>query len=277
MLLFNIYFLGRAVLTGDFVPIVPIVAGIFTAAGLLVIVYAEQRAQEEDKRDHRRIARVAHQLESPLKNLQSAFQHLLADASNLPAAERLKLKQMETKSKILLDNIRDLFLTLEAGEGSISQDVRVYDLCLLVKEAVQRAAPLASARNVELINSAHCPKALVRADRRLLLIALAHLIENAIFYTLTPGLVQVAVIKGKKQARVVVQDRGLGIRGDDVRLVDKPFARGATAAQYDPDGIGLGVALSRLIVKDIGGSLVWHSKDRGTGSQFEIRLPLIQN
>lgn len=277
MLLFNIYFLGRAVLTGDFVPIVPIVAGIFTAAGLLIIVYAEQRAQEEDKQAHRRITRVAHQLESPLKNLQENFEHLLADAGGLPAAQRLKLKQMETKSKVLLDNIRDLFLTLEAGEGSISQDVRVYDLCLLVKEATQRAAPLASARNVELISSAHCPKALVRADRRLLLIALAHLIENAISYTMTPGRVNVAVIKGKKQARVVVQDRGLGIRGDDILLVDKPFARGAAAAKYDPDGIGLGVALSRLIVKDIGGSLSWHSQDHGTGTEFAIRLPLVQN
>jgi len=275
LLLFNIYFLGRAALTGNYVPIVPVIAGIFTAAGLLVIVYAEQRAQEEDKRDHRRIARVAHQLESPLINLQGAFERLLVDAGSLPAAQRLKLKEMATKSQILLENIRDLFLTLQAGEGSISQDVRVLDLCLLVKEAVQRALPLASAHNVELISSTHCPKALVRADRRLLLIALAHLIENAIFYTMTPGLVNVAVIRGKKRARVVVQDRGIGIRGADVPLVDKPFARGAAAGKYDPNGIGLGVALSRLIVKDIGGSLSWHSKDRGTGTQFEIHLPLI--
>lgn len=277
VLLLDIYFLVRAILTDNFVPIIPILAGIFTAAGLLFIIWAEQCAKEEDKKDHRRISRVAHQLESPLYNLRSDLASLQVDASNLPSQQRLQLKRMETKAEVLLDNIRDLFLTLQAIEGPVSQNIRVYDLCAIVQEAIKRTAPLASAHNIELIYQTHCNKALVRADRRLLLIALIHLIENAIFYTMTPGIANVTVVKGKKRTRVIVQDRGIGIRGNDVSLVDRPFARGSDAEKYDPDGIGLGIALSHLIVREIGGSLSWHSKDRGLGSQFEIHLPLVQN
>ena len=273
LLLLDVFFLLRAALTSNFVPIVPILAGILTAAGLLFVVYAEQRAREEDKRDHTRISRVAHQLANPLNNLQSNLESLLSDADKLPAEQRFKIKRMATKSTVVLENIRDLFLTLQAQEGNIAQEVRVYDVCALVREAHRRAKPLASAHNVELILATHCTKAPVRLDRRLMLIALAHLIENAIIYTQTPGLVNIAVTRGKHRIRIIVQDRGTGISAADALLVERPFARGADAEQYDPDGIGLGVALTRLIVREFGGRLAWHNRAKRAGSQFEIHLP----
>ena len=49
LLLLDLYFLARATLTGNFVPIVPVLAGILTAAGLLFIVYAEQRERAENR------------------------------------------------------------------------------------------------------------------------------------------------------------------------------------------------------------------------------------
>lgn len=274
LLLLNLFFLLRATFSANFVPIVPLIAGIFTAAGLLFIVHAEEQARRMDKQDHRRISRVAHQLTNPLKTLKSDIQKLIDGADKLPAEQRLQLKRMSTKSKVLLDNIRDVFLTLQAGEGAVSQDTRLYDLCALVDEVRQRTAPLASAHNVSVTYKAHCSKALVKVDRRLFFIALTHLIENAILYTRTPGLVNIAVTRDKKRVRVIVQDRGIGITRNDAPLVLHPFARGETASQYDPDGIGVGLALSQLIVKEFGGQLHWSHKAKGAGSQFEIHLPL---
>jgi two-component system sensor histidine kinase SenX3 len=107
-----------------------------------------------------------------------------------------------------------------------------------------------------------------------MLIALAHVLENAIFYTLTPGYVNVTVLRGKKQVRVVVQDRGIGINQADELVVTRPFARGAQAEQYDPDGIGLGLALTQLILREMKGRLVWKSNAAKAGSEFELQLPL---
>jgi len=274
LLAFDLFFLVKALFTGNFVPIVPIVAGVFTAIGLLFVVYAETNARERDKREHRRISRVAHQLENPLNALQTDLTQLIKDADKLPSEARLKLKHMETKASVLLENVRDVFLTLQVQQHPVATEVRTYDLCAIVRDVIENLRDLAQARNVELLSKLHCETAPVKVDRQLMMIVLTHLIENAILYTMKPGLVNVVITRGDKRTRVIVQDRGIGITDQDAAIIFQPFARGPRAAEYDPDGIGVGLTLSRLIVKEFGGQLTFQSKERGMGTEFEVSLPL---
>lgn len=274
LLLFDVVYLFRALFTTNFIPIVPIMAGMLTAAGLLFIIFAEHKAREEDKRDHRRISRVAHQLESPLRALQDDLEQLLKNADRLPSDERLKLKRMETKTKVLLENIRDVFLMLQASEQPLTQELRLYNICTLVDSVVKQQKKLAKARNVEVLTKPECTDAPAYVDRQLFLIALNHVVENALVYTLTPGLVNITVVKDAKQVRIVVQDRGIGVTKADYTAVWQPFARGERAEQYDPDGIGVGLTLSRLIIQEFGGVLRFHPRQAGMGTEFEITLPL---
>ena len=274
LLLFDLFFMVRAVIADSFVPLMPIIAGVLITAGLLAVIYAEGQARDEDKKEHRRLARVAHQLESPLHVLQEDFQQLTAKAAKLPAEERMKLKRMETKTKVLLENIRDVFMMLRAEQGAVSQDIRTYDMCTLVKEAADRVASLASAHNVELLHKAHCSDAPVKVDKQLFLIALVHILENAILYSLTPGIVNVAIVRGKTNVRVIVQDRGIGVKNKDTKSIFRPFARGEAADQYDPDGIGVGLTLSQLLIKEMSGSLEWRRREHSAGTEFSILLPL---
>lgn len=276
LLLFNIFFMASAVLHGNFVPLLPILAGILTAAGLLLIISIEHHARLEDRRDHRRISRVSGQLENPLRSLEEDIAAVAGSAGSLPGEARLVLKRMETKSKVVLENIRDLFLMLQAEEGRLAHDIRTHDACTLVQEAIRRSRPLASARNVELDAKNYCQDAAIRVDKRLFLIALTHLIENGILYTLKPGKVNISVTRGTKSARIIVEDRGVGIKAEDAPVIFQPFARGHAAAQFDPDGIGVGLTLSRLIIRQFGGELHWRSREGRLGSEFEITLPLVR-
>lgn len=274
LLLFDLVYFFRAIFTTNFIPIVPIIAGILTSGGLLLIVYAEHRSRQEDKRDHRRISRVAHQLESPLHALQDDLEALVKKGDSLPSDERLKLKRMETKTKILLENIRDVFLMLQATEQPLAQELRLYNICTLVEDAVKQQKKLAKARNVELITKPECTDAVAYVDRQLFLIALTHVLENAIIYTLTPGLVNVTILKDSKTIRIVVQDRGIGLAPEDYNVIWQPFARGEQAEKYDADGIGVGLTLSRYIIREFGGNLVFAPRETGMGTEFEITLPL---
>ena len=274
LLLLDLYFLATATFTRNFVPLVPVLAGIFTAGGLLFIVYGEQRAHEDDKKAHWRIARVSHQLTAPLQLLQEDLSGILANAGTLPSDQRLKIKNMATRSKVVLENIRDVFLTLQAQEGRISQTIEAQDICQLMDQARQLVAPLASAHNVQLQYKAFCPSALARVDKKLFLIAITHVLENAIYYSRTPGEVKVHIVRGKKDVRLIIQDRGIGISPLENEVVFTPWARGENAAQYDPDGIGIGLALARLILKEFKGTIHWTKKSPGLGTIFTIRLPL---
>lgn len=274
LLVLDLFFLVQAAIQQNFIPIVPIIAGVFLAAGLLFVMYAESQARQEDKLEHRRLSRVAHQLEHPLHVLQEDLAYLVQEAGKLPAEERMKLKRMETKTKVLLENIRDVFLMMRAQQGHISQEQRTYDVCTLVKDAVEQVRALASAKNIEIIQKMHCQEAAVAVDRQLFLLALAHVLENGIHYSLTPGVLNIAVIKGKNQTRVIVQDRGIGVTSEDQPVIFLPFARGEKADQFDPDGIGVGLTLARLIIREFGGTLIWRTRQKRAGSEFEIRLPL---
>ena len=271
---FDVFFLVRALFTSNFVPILPILIGILTAGGLLLIVYAEQRAREEHHRDHRRISRVAHQLEAPLSSLETDLAYLLKQADSLPSEARMKLKQMDTKTDVLIENIRDMFLMLQADEQPIAREMRTYDLCQLVDDAIKKHQKQASARNVEMVYKAHCKTAPVHIDKSLMRIVLNHLIENAIVYSMKPGLVNIAIARNDKRVRVIVQDRGTGINEADANIIWQPFARGVRAAEFDPDGIGVGLTLSRLIIQEFDGQLVFKNKEKGAGAEFEIVLPL---
>lgn len=274
LLALDLFFLVKAVFQQNFVPLVPVVAGVLLAGGLLLVLYAEQNIREEEKKDHRRLSRVATQLESPLKSLDEDLKYLTKKADELPAEARMKLKHMETKSSVLLENVRDVFLMLRAQEGKISQTKRMYDGCTLLKEAVDRAHKLASAHNAELLIKTHCYDAPIAVDRQLFFIAIGHVLENAILYSLRPGLVNVSVSRGQNQVRIAVQDRGVGVKDQDKDAIFRPFARGDKAGQFDPDGIGVGLTLSRLIVQEFGGTLTWKNRTDSTGSLFEIKLPL---
>lgn len=273
LLILDLVLLVRSALFGTFILLAPILAGTLTSGGLLLVIFAEQRSRAEDKKRHHRLSLVSHQLENPLKNLKGDLDRLLQHAENLPSEQRLQIKRMESSAGTLLDNIRDVFLMLQALETPINREIRNYDLCVLLEEAVRRAEPYAKAQNVPLIYTTHCQTAPVKVDRRLFFIALGHIIENGLQYTLKPGLVNIAVIRGGKHVRVIIQDRGIGIRGADQDIVFEPFARGASAEKYDPDGIGVGLALSRLILAEFGCTLNFRPKP-GMGTEFTLSLPL---
>ncbi len=275
LLAFDIFFLGKALVQNNFVPVVPIIAGILLAGGLLFVLYAEQQTRELDKKEHRRLSRVAHQLENPLRALQDDLSYLVKRADTLPAEARLKLKHMDTKTAVLLENIRDVFLMLRAQQGSVTREQRAYDICAVVKEAIDHVKPQASARNVSLTYKTHCHEAAVKIDKSLFLIALIHILENGILYSIMPGLVNVAILKGKSHVRILVQDRGVGISEHDAPQIFFPYARGEKAEQFDPDGIGVGLTLSKLLIEEMGGTLTWRSRNKRAGSEFEIRLPLV--
>ena len=277
LLAIDIYFLVIALLHGTFTPILPLFVGICITGGLLFIVFAEGRARGDDRREHRRLSRVASQLEQPIASLEEDIEYLVRQSDALPAEVRLKLKRMNTKTRVLLENVRDIFLMLRAQGGTVAQETKVYNVCALVEEAISRVQVQASARNVEIIRKALCEDAPVKLDKSLFLIALTHILENGIMYTLKPGLVNVAIIRGKKFVRIIVQDRGIGVKQEDIHAIFDPFVRGQYASQYDQDGIGVGLTLSRLLIHEFNGKLSWKQRSESSGLEFQIKLPLQRN
>jgi signal transduction histidine kinase len=110
----------------------------------------------------------------------------------------------------------------------------------------------------------------VMADQERLGLAVDALLENAVRHTRDGDMIQLSVVSGDGEIRMVVTDSGGGIETGDLAYIFDRFRRGAgTAAGH---GTGLGLALVRAVADAHGGTVRVRST-LGQGSEFEIVLP----
>lgn len=106
-----------------------------------------------------------------------------------------------------------------------------------------------------------------------------NLIDNALKYSPSGGLIQISVVAesdddGRRWARLAVTDEGVGIPADEVDQLFEKFHRGSNTR--DLRGTGLGLAGSRAVIEQLGGTVDVASR-LGEGSTFTVRLPLDGN
>ncbi len=110
----------------------------------------------------------------------------------------------------------------------------------------------------------------VDSDRVALIVS--NLIDNAIKYSPEGGRVSCRLDRDGPQARIVVEDTGIGISSDELPILFTRFGRIATPDTAHISGTGLGLYLCRELAHRHGGTIDVES-ERGRGSRFTLRLP----
>ena len=103
--------------------------------------------------------------------------------------------------------------------------------------------------------------------------AIQNLIENAIRYTLKGGSVTVSLSTNATNEIIAVQDTGVGIPQEQINRLFTKFFRADNVIRMQTEGSGLGLYITRNIVRRHGGDITVTSRE-GQGSTFAIALPL---
>lgn len=234
---------------------------------------ARSRVVEAQERVH---ATLGHELRSPLTAIQS-YSALLLDGlfGTLNDRQREGIARIRLSGEHLLAMMENLLDTARLGTGNIVLSSSDLDLGSVVNEAVQMLQPVLTNRRQEL--RMDCTEALlVRGDANRLRQALLNLIGNSIKYTPVGGSIQVGTSRrrwqGKEFAGVSVADDGAGIPPAMLARIFEPYVRGDAA--QDLPGLGLGLFISRQLVRQMGGDIDVSSKV-GAGSTFTVLVPLV--
>ena len=215
---------------------------------------------------------ASHELRTPLTALQLQIQgtsHLLQKTDGNDTAKLLRKLETANRQTERLTRMVDGLLEVSRNSlGRLSLDLEDVDLVSVVREVLEHHEILAHAAGCMLSLDAEAP-VVGRWDRLRLEQVATNLLSNAIKYG--PGRpIDISVRVGGDFAVFTVQDRGMGIRAEDLARVFGKFERAVPSRHYG--GWGLGLYITREIAEALGGQIDVTSAI-GQGSTFKITLP----
>ncbi len=234
---------------------------------------AEQALKQESARKDEFLAMLGHELRNPLAAIRSATEILkisCPDDARLQRAHGVLDRQSAHMSR-LIDGLLEVS---RIARGKIQLDPVVLDLREVIDLALEDRLAQIESRELELRTERGAEPLWVRADRVRLVQVLDNLLGNAIKFSNAHGTIHVMVSRHTEEAVVRIKDTGVGIRSEMLERLFDPFQQDTEDIARPAGGLGLGLALAKKLVELHGGSIRAHSAGRGSGSEFEVRLPL---
>jgi signal transduction histidine kinase len=199
-------------------------------------------------------------------------QRLLRQPSLEAGAPSLRLIEQEAQRMgTLVSDLLDL-ARQDSGRLVLRRRPIVADEALV--QAYERLAPSSGWRLHLDTPAAELPVGLGDPDR--LQQCLAALIENALYYSPTPLPVTLAADQQGDVLVLHVRDQGPGVAPSEREAIFERFARGSAAINANSRGSGIGLAVVRLLMEAMAGS-VQVAESPGGGADFQLHLPVVRS
>ena len=235
-------------------------------AARLQTSFAELAAERDALR--RFIADASHELRTPLTALRQFVEILQGQAGSDPETRTEFLGESQRQLK-RLQWITGHLLDLSRLDGGVaSLDIAQHDLTSLLEEVLAPFRSLADTKQIDLRLAVAEGHELICCDKASLGMALANLLDNALKYTPSGGVVELAATEDVHLTLLSVSDSGPGIQPADQERIFERFYRGAGSEPLP--GAGLGLAIVKSAVEAHGGSACVESN---AGATFTIAIP----
>jgi sigma-B regulation protein RsbU (phosphoserine phosphatase) len=243
--------------------------------GLLRSLEVSRHQQLEFK--NRFLSHVSHELRTPLTCIHQ-FVTILLDglAGSINTDQRYHLGTVLRSVQQLQAMIRDLLEASRVESGKLRIEPRCIAISDSLKQAIAMMKHTAKAKHVALELDSDSRNQLVYADPDRVLQVLINLIDNAIKFTPAEGSVVVKASMVDADPNVIyvsVADTGRGIAEEAKHLIFERLYQEAGTVDSSRTGLGLGLYISRELVKLHGGRM-WVASEVGQGSVFSFTLPL---
>jgi PAS domain S-box-containing protein len=212
-------------------------------------------------------AMVAHELRAPVAALRM-MTFLLAGGELSPQDQAQMFATVKGEIEQLDRLVNDIAAVTVAEREDFSVQLHPVPLAMLLEGAEAFALGMLADHHFTVLPP---PEMLVWCDPDRVSQVLRNLLQNAAKHTPAGTAVELRAHREGQQVRIEVADDGPGLATEDIDLIFEKFGRGPSAAAHQTSGAGLGLYLSRQIMRAHGSDLTIDSTP-GEGTVFSFSL-----
>jgi signal transduction histidine kinase len=231
-----------------------------------------KRLAELDRMKKDFVAKVSHDLKTPLSSMQETNHALIDEVAGPLSSTQRRLLELNLESGQRLSAMLGKLLDLSRIEAGVAPVRQPLDVAQIAQRSVDNASASASRRGVKL-SMAAVERATIVGDAQALTQVIDNLVENAIKFSPANSEVRVSVEEGTSGGDVslTIADEGPGIpEVERTRVFDRFYQTDAGRAVAGR-GVGLGLTICREIVSAHGGR-IWVDGNGPRGSVFHVAL-----
>jgi two-component system CheB/CheR fusion protein len=241
---------------------------------MLLAISEEARAAAEraNRTKGTFLASMSHDLRTPL-NAIAGYAELMSLGLRGPVTteQQADLARIQSSARHLLTLINDILNFAKVEAGHLQINTTELDISAVAMEIEDLIRPQADAKAITLL-ATRCD-VMVRADPERLRQILLNLLSNAVKFTGEGGTIGIECEETGAVTRLMIWDTGRGIPESQLARIFEPFVQVERALTTPaPDGVGLGLAISRHLARAMEGDLTVASS-LGAGSRFTLTLP----
>lgn len=230
-------------------------------------------ASQSASAKERFLVTFAHELRNPLNALSTAV--LVMKRPQCSAADTARALEIADKQlKVMGRLIEDLRDATHIDQGTLALELAEVDLQAAIRSAVELHSDISQARGQSVSVVLPDVTISVRADPVRLEQILRNLLDNAFKYTPRGGRVWVTATVEGPMAVTRIRDEGQGMSPETLPRIFEMFTRDAHAVESATEGLGIGLAVVKDLVKLHQGTVEVNSTGLGYGSEFTVNLPL---
>ena len=237
---------------------------------------AESALRDADRRKDEFLAILAHELRNPLAPIQNAVSIFNKCAALNPKFERAR-DMINRQLQHMVRLIDDLLDVGRITSGKFELRCQRVELATVVEQAIQTSRPYIERGGHQLMVALPSTPVYLSADPVRLAQVFSNLLNNASKYTERCGRIWLSAEVAEQHVIVRVRDSGIGISSEHLPRVFQLFSQVDSALNRSQGGLGIGLSISKSLVEMHGGAISVFSEGPGKGSEFAVRLPVLES
>lgn len=234
--------------------------------------------QEAERSKDDFLANVSHEIRTPVNTI-CGMSELVMEEEN-PQKMKDAMFDIQVAGKNLLSVVSDVLDFSELQSGKIELEEEVYNITSTINDIINMTMAKKSQKELEFIVdcNAGIPCGLMGDEKRIRRV-ISNLVNNAIKFTNEGGVTLSIDYRRESYGInlvVTVSDTGIGMRRENLEKLFTSFNQVDTKRNRQEGGIGLGLAIAKVLVEKMGGVITIQSKlGKGTTARFVIPQKIV--